>query len=119
MLSFLTCSLATQSFVVFCASGRVGTGNNITLKEGPKWESLIKRQINVVNTPLIEPEKSLFTTVAHQAWTVKNFIKALDQNNVGFMQMKSLSWICGVKMEEMVLVGLQIRGLIHNVKFED
>jgi hypothetical protein len=52
--------------------------------------------------------------------THKNFIKALDQNNAGAMNLKSkFSWTSEAKIKDRGFVGPQIRELIQDVKFED
>ena len=45
-------------------------------KQWQKRESVIPGQEYVANTILINTEKSLFPSVAHQTWTNKNFVKA-------------------------------------------
>jgi hypothetical protein len=51
---------------------------------------------------------------------MKNFVKARDQNRVGFMYMKNkFPRINDAKIKEGIFVGIQIRELIQDVKFED
>jgi len=52
-------------------------------KEWHKRKSLIPGQKNVVSTTLINPGKSLFTSVAHQTWAHIKF-----RQGAGFMYLK-------------------------------
>jgi hypothetical protein len=71
--------LATQTFVAFCVRGTVGTHNIITSKkEWPKRESLIAEQKNVVNTPLINPEKVYLRPSHIKLGFIKSFVKKLS-----------------------------------------
>ena len=51
---------------------------------------------------------------------MKNLVKAIDQNTVGFMYLKKeFPRISNVKIKEGMFVGIQIRELIWDVKFEN
>jgi hypothetical protein len=51
---------------------------------------------------------------------MKNFVKAMNQNSVGFMYLtKKFPSISDDKIKEVVFVGIQIRELIQDAKFED
>ena len=53
-------------------------------KQRPKQKALILGQKNVVNTPLINPEKSL--SPLHIK--LGPFVKVMDQNSAGFIYLK-------------------------------
>jgi hypothetical protein len=72
--------LATQSFVACYGSGIVLTENTITSKKWLKQVSLNSEQKNVVNIPVINPEK-VYLPPLH--------IKAMDQNGAGFVYFKN------------------------------
>jgi hypothetical protein len=42
-------------------------------KQRPKRDSLIPRKKNVLNNPLVNPEKVFFTSITHQTWTDEKF----------------------------------------------
>jgi hypothetical protein len=51
---------------------------------------------------------------------IENCVTAMDQNSAGFAYLKNtFPRISTAKIKEGVLVGLQIRKLIQDVKFED
>jgi DNA repair photolyase len=53
-------------------------------------------------------------------WGQKNFVKALDKNSTGFMDLKNMfSMISDAKIKVGVFVGPQIKELIQDIKFED
>jgi len=72
--------LATQRFVPCYGSGIAQIENIITSKKWPKQVSLIPEQKNVVNIPLINPEK-VYLPPLH--------IKVMDQNGAGFVYFKN------------------------------
>ena len=89
-------------------------------KQWPKWESLNPRQKNVVHTPLINPKKVHLPPLHIQLGLIKNVIKAMDQNSVGFMYLKNkFPRINDAKIKEGIFVWPQIRALIQDIKFED
>jgi hypothetical protein len=50
---------------------------------------LILELKNVVNTPLINPEKVYLLPLNIRLGLIKNFVMAVDQNSTGFMYLKS------------------------------
>ena len=89
-------------------------------KQRPKRESLIPGQKNVVNAPLINPEKVYLPQLHIKLGILKNVVKAMDQNGVGFMYLKNnFSRISDSKIIEGELVRPEITDLIQDVKFHD
>jgi hypothetical protein len=51
---------------------------------------------------------------------IKNFVKAIDQNSVGFTYLKyKFPRISDTKIKEGIFVGIRIRELTRDVKFEE
>ena len=51
---------------------------------------------------------------------MRNLVKAMDQNSGGFMYLENnFPRISDAKIRERIFVGIQIRELIQDVKFED
>jgi len=97
-MSLLSCS-ATQSFVACYGSGIVQIENIITSKKWPKQVSLIPGQKNVVNIPLINPEK-VYLPPLH--------IKAMDQNGAGCVYFKNkFPSVSDEKIKEGVFLGVK------------
>jgi hypothetical protein len=75
----LACSLATQSFVVFCNEwDNTDRKHHYIQQRWSKRESLIPGQKNVVNTPLINPEEFIClrcTSIFDSINFVKQWIK--------------------------------------------
>jgi ABC-type long-subunit fatty acid transport system fused permease/ATPase subunit len=72
------------------------------------------RTENVVNTPLINPEKVYLPPLHIILGLIKNVIKAMDQNSTGFMYLKNkFPTISDAKIKEGVFVGPQVRELIR------
>jgi hypothetical protein len=77
-------------------------------------QSLIPGQKNVVNTPLMNPEK-----VHLPPLHIKLGLKKMDQYSAGFMYLKNkFPGISEAKIKEWIFVGPQIRESIQEVKFE-
>jgi hypothetical protein len=89
-------------------------------KQWPKRQSLVPGQKNVVNTPLINPEKVYLLPLPIKLGLIKNFVKAMDQNSAGVMYLKvSFLGKSDAKIKEGAFVGPRIRELIQDVTFED
>ena len=99
----------------------VGRENIITSKNSVLNENRLFQDKNVTNTPLIRREKkSLFTSLAHQTWTHKNFVKAWIKLALDLCIWKyKFARITDAKIKEGVFVGPQIRQWIQDVNFED
>jgi hypothetical protein len=77
-------------------------------------------QKNLVNTPIINPEKVYLPPLHTKLGLIKNFVRAMDQNSARFMHLKRMfPRISEPKFKEGVLVGPQITALIREVKLED
>jgi hypothetical protein len=116
LLSCLACSFATQFYCFLCKWDSRNRKYNYIQKQWPKRESLIPRQKNAVNTPLINPEKVYLPPVHITLRLAKKF----DQKSAGFMYLKNkFPRISDDKIKEDEFVVPQIRELIQNVKSAD
>jgi hypothetical protein len=91
--------------------GTAGTGKkHYILKQWPKRDSLIPGKKNVLNNPLVNPEKVFLPPLHIKHGLMKNFIKAMDKNDEGFMYLKhTFSRLSYAKIKEGIFLGPQIR----------
>jgi hypothetical protein len=65
-----------KDFIVFCVSGIVGTDNIISsTNSGLNENRLYQERKNVINTPLINPEKVYLLSVQSKLELIKNVFK--------------------------------------------
>jgi hypothetical protein len=89
-------------------------------KQWTERESLIPGEKNVVNTPLINPAKVYLPSLQRKLGLIKNGFKTMDQKSAGFVNLKTkCPTMSDTKIKERIFVGLQIRELIQDVKYED
>jgi hypothetical protein len=93
--------------------------NHYIQKQWPKRDSLIPGKKNVLNNPLVNPEKVVLPPLHIKLRLMKNFVKAMDKNSTGFMYLKhKFSRLRDAKIKEGRFVGPQIRELIKDKQFE-
>jgi hypothetical protein len=81
---------------------------------------LIPGQKNVINTPLINPDKVYLPPLHIELGLIKNAVKVIGQNSAGFMYLRNqLPSIIDAINKEGVFVGTEIRELIQDIKFEN
>jgi hypothetical protein len=74
----------------------------------------------VLNNPLVNPEKVFLPLLCIKLGLMKNFVKALDRNSVGFMYLKhKFPSLSDAKIKEGIFIGPQIRELIKYEQFEE
>jgi hypothetical protein len=74
---------------------------------------LIPGEKNAVSNPIIDPKKFYLPPMHIKLALINNFIKAMDQNRAGFMNLKNrFPRISDAEMKEGPFVGPQIRELI-------
>jgi hypothetical protein len=79
-----------------------------TKKQWPKRESLITVRKNVVNTPLINPEK-VYLPPLYIKLGLKKFHQSVDQNSDGFIYWKiQFATITDAKIKERLLLDLKL-----------
>jgi hypothetical protein len=68
----------------------------------------------------MNPEKVYLPPWHIKVGLIKNFVKTMNQNSVGFMYLKKkFLRISDAKIKEGIFFKIQIRELIWDVKFED
>jgi hypothetical protein len=100
--------------------GQQGQKKYYFQKQWPKRDSLIPGKKNELNKPLVNPEKVFLSPLHIKLGLMKNFVKAMDRNGVGFMYLKhKFSTLSDAKVKEGIFVGPQIRELIKDEQFEE
>jgi hypothetical protein len=78
------------------------------------------RKENALNNPLVNPEKVFLPPLHIKFGLMKNFVKAMDKNGVGFMYLKhKFPRLSDAKIKEGIFIGPQIRQLIKDEQFEE
>jgi hypothetical protein len=62
--------------------------NRYIQKQWPKRDSLIPGNKNVLNNPLVNPEKVFLPPLHIRLGLMRNFVKAINKNGAGFMYLK-------------------------------
>jgi hypothetical protein len=74
----------------------------------------------VLNNPLVNPEKVFLPPFHIQLGLTKNFVKAMDKNDAGFIYFKhKFPRLSDAKIKERIFVGPHIRELIKDEQFEE
>jgi hypothetical protein len=60
-------------------------------KQWSNRDSLIPEKKNVLNNPLVNPEKVFLPPLHVKLGLMKNFVKGMDKNDAGFMYLKQIS----------------------------
>ena len=94
--------------------------NHYTKPIWPPREELAVGRYNVKHTPLIDPRKVYLPPLHIKLGLMKNFVKAMDHHGKGFQYLleKFGPKKSGAKLKADVFVGLDIRDLIKDEKFD-
>jgi hypothetical protein len=68
--------------------GQQGKKKHCIQKQWQKRDSIIPGKRNVVNNPLVKPEKVFLPPLHIILGLMKNFVEAMDKNGAGFMYLK-------------------------------
>jgi hypothetical protein len=89
-------------------------------KQWPRRDSLIPEKKNVLNSPLVNPEKVFLPPLHIKLGLMKNYVKVVDKNGAGFVYLKrKFAMLSDAKIIEGIFVGPQIRELIKDEQFEE
>jgi hypothetical protein len=96
-----------------------GTEKTITSKNSDQnTMHLFQERKNVLNNPLVNPEKVSLPPLHIELGLTKNFVEAMDKNG-RFMYLKhKFLMLSDAKIKEGIFVGPQIRELIKDEQFE-
>ena len=75
----------TKFCCLLCEWANRNRKESLHQKRWPKRESFIPGQKNVVHTPLLKPEKVHLSLWHINCELIKEFMKGMDQNSIGFM----------------------------------
>jgi hypothetical protein len=97
-------------------NGTAGTENiHYIQKPWPKQDSLIPGKKNVLNNPLVNPEKVVLPPLHIKLRLIKNFVKAIYKNGAGFTYLKhKFPRLSDAKIKEGIFIGPNIRELIKD-----
>jgi len=88
-------------------------------KDWPSKISLEPGIINVENKPVVEPSKILLPSMHLNLGLMKNFVKAMNQEEVAFTNLcEKFPRLSEAKLKEGVFIGPQIRDLIKDEYFD-
>jgi hypothetical protein len=95
-------------------NGTAGMENHHIQKQWPKLDSLIPKKRNVLNNPLVKPEKVFLPTLHVKLGLMKISSRKMDKNGAGFMYFKhKIPRLSDAKHKEVIFVG-QIGELIKD-----
>ena len=84
--------------------------NHYVNKLWPKWTSLIPGEKNVINPPLVLPEKIFLPPLHIKLGLTKNFVKFMDKTGRGFEYLRNkFPNVSDTKIKEGIFIGPQIR----------
>ena len=93
--------------------------NHYEKKVWPK-RSLTPGEKNVVNPPLVVPEKIYLPPLHIKLGLMKNFVKGMDRTGEGFTYLKNkFPKVSEAKIKEGIFVGPQIRELMRDHEFDE
>ncbi|KAF2358194.1 hypothetical protein FHG87_011047 [Trinorchestia longiramus] len=94
--------------------------NHYIIKKWPKRELFIPGQKNVKHDALGNPKNVYLPPLHIKLGLMKNFVKGMDNTTLGFLYLKQkFPKISEAKIKEGIFVGLQIRSVMHDEKFEE
>jgi hypothetical protein len=94
---------------------QLGQKNHYIQKQWPKGDSLIPGKKNMLNNPLVNPEKVFLSPLHIKLGLMKNFVEAMDKNGAGFIYLKhKFPRLSDAKIKEGIFVCPQIRELIKD-----
>jgi len=89
-------------------------------KPWPKRISLTPGEKNIVNPPLVLPEKIYLPSLHINPGLIKNFVIGLDKTGRGFQYMRNkFPNVSDAKIEEGIFIGPQIRELMQHKQFDE
>ena len=92
--------------------------NHYVNKLWPKRTSLTPGEKNVVNPPLVLPEKIFLPPL--QLGLMKNFVQGMDKTGHGFEHVRNkFPNVSDAKIKEGIFVGPQIRELMQDTQFDE
>jgi len=93
--------------------------NHCVNKLFPKRTSLTPGEKNVVNPPLVLPEKIYLPPLHKKLGLMKNFVKVMDKTGCGFEYLRNkFSNVSDAKIEEGIFIGPQIRELMQDKQYD-
>ena len=94
--------------------------NHCVNKLWPKRTSLTLREKNVVNPPLVPPEKMFLPPLYITLDFMKNFVKSSDKTGRGFEYLRNtFPNVSDAKIKECIFIGPQIRELMQDRQFDE
>jgi hypothetical protein len=103
-----------------CEWGSRDKKNHHVNKLWPKRTSLLPGLKNVVNPPLVLPEKIYIPPLHIKLGLMKNFVKVMDKNGCGFEYVRNkFPNVSNEKVKEGMFVGPQIRKLNQDKEFNE
>ena len=88
-------------------------------KERPKRSTLKASTKNVKYTPLVEASKVLLPSLHIKLGSMKNFVKAMNQNGAAFKYIcNKFPVLSQAKLKEGIFIGLQVNKLLKNANFD-
>ena len=93
--------------------------NHYVKKEWPKRTELVPGLKNIINPPLVDPDKIYLPPLHIKLGLMKNFVKGMDKTGSGFTYVRNkFPSISDAKIKEGIFVGPQIRKLFQDVEFD-
>jgi len=94
--------------------------NHYVNKLWPKRTSLTPGEKNVVNPPLVLPERIYLPPLHIKLGLVKNFVKCVDKTGRGFEYLRNkFPNVSDAKIKDGVFIGPQIRELMQDKQFDE
>jgi len=94
--------------------------NHCVNKLWPERTSLTPGEKDVVNPPLVLPEKIYLPPLHIKLGLVKNFVKGMDKTGRGFQYVRNkFPNVSDVKIKEGIFIGPQIRELMEDKQFDE
>jgi len=87
-------------------------------KDWPARKSLEPGIMNVENKPLVELSKILLPSMHLKLGLMKNFVKAMNQEEDAFPYLEKFPRLSEAKLKEDIFIGPQIRDLIKDEYFD-
>ena len=94
--------------------------NHYVKKLWPKRKSLTPGEKNVINLPLILPEKIVLPLLHINLALMKNFVKGMNKTGRGFKYVRNkFPNVSDAKINEGIFIGPQIRELMQDEQFDE
>jgi len=109
----------TKYCCFICEWGSRARSLHYSRKDWPARKSLEPGTMNVENQPLVEPSKILLPSMYLKLGLMKNFVKAVNQEEAVFTYLReNFPRISEAKLKEGIFIGPQIRDLIKDEYFD-